>query len=50
MTTRNSLYAVIGVLAALVVAFGLYIAWQESQKPRLEIKLDNNGISVNGNG
>jgi len=48
--TRNSLYAVIGVLAALVVAFGIYVAWQESQKPKLEIKLDNNGISVNGNG
>jgi len=48
--TRNSLYAVIGVLAALVVAFGIYIAWQESQKPKLEITLDNNGISVNGNG
>lgn len=48
--TRNSLYTVIGVLAALVIGFGIYIAYQESQKPRLEIKLDNNGISVNGNG
>jgi hypothetical protein len=48
--SRNSLYAVIGLLAALVVAFGIYIAWQESQKPRLEIRLDQQGISVNGNG
>ncbi|HEY9012066.1 MAG TPA: hypothetical protein VIN06_13705 [Devosia sp.] len=48
--TRNSLYLVIGLLAALVVAFGIYIAWQESQKPRLEIKLDEQGISVHGNG
>ena len=48
--TRTSLYAVIVVLAALVVAFGVYVVWQESQNPKLEIKLYNNGISVNGNG
>lgn len=48
--TRNSLYAVIGLLAVLVIGFGLYIAYQESQKPSLEIRLDQNGLSVDGNG
>ena len=48
--TRNALFAVIGLLAALVVGFGLYIAYQESQKPSLEISLDDTGITVDGNG
>ena len=47
---RNSLYAVIAVLAIAVAGFAIYYFYQESQKPGLEIKLDNNGISVNGNG
>jgi hypothetical protein len=47
---RNSLYAVIGLLAALVVGFGLYLMYQETQKPALEIRLDEQGISVDGNG
>jgi hypothetical protein len=48
--TRSSLYAVIAVLTIALVAFGLYIAYQESQKPSLEIRLDETGISVDGNG
>jgi hypothetical protein len=48
--SRNALFAVIGLLAALVVGFGLYIAYQESQKPSLEIRLDDTGITVDGNG
>ncbi len=48
--SRNSLYAVIGILAALAIGFGIYIAWQESQKPRLEITVDSQGISIDGNG
>ena len=48
--SRNSLYAIIGLLAALVVGFGLYLMYQESQKPSLEIRLDEQGISVDGNG
>jgi hypothetical protein len=48
--SRSSLYALIGLLAVLVVGFGLYIVWQESQKPALEIKVNERGISVSGNG
>lgn len=48
--TRSSLYTVIAVLAALAVGFGIYIAYQETQKPALEIKVDEGGIKIDGNG
>jgi hypothetical protein len=48
--TRTSLYAVIGVLAAIAIALGIYIAYQQSQQPSLQIKVDKSGISVDGNG
>ena len=31
--SRNALYAVIAVLAVIVVGFGIYYVYQESQKP-----------------
>ena len=48
--SRNSLYALIGVLAVAVVAFGIYYFYQEQQKPALEIKVNEQGISIDGNG
>ena len=48
--TRSSLYIVIAALAAVAVGFGLYIAYQESQRPALEIKVDEAGIKIDGNG
>lgn len=48
--SRNSLYAVIAILAVIVVGFGIYFLYEESQKPRLEIKVNEQGISVHGNG
>lgn len=48
--TRSSLYIVIAALAAVAVGFGLYIAYQESQRPALEIKIDEGGIKIDGNG
>lgn len=48
--TRSSLYIVIAALAAAAVGFGLYIAYQESQRPALEIKVDEGGIKIDGNG
>jgi len=47
---RNGLYAVIGLLAIVVVALGFYLLYEQSQKPQLEIKVDKSGIQVNGNG
>jgi uncharacterized protein HemX len=48
--SRNSLYLVIALLAALAVGFGIYTIYQENQKPGLEIKFDDNGVKINGNG
>ncbi|WP_156342941.1 hypothetical protein [Devosia sp. A16] len=48
--TRSSLYTIIAVLAALVVGFGIYFAYQQSQKPALEIRVDQGGIKIDGNG
>ncbi len=47
--TRNSLYLLIGVLAVLVVGFAGYLVYQEQQKPGLEISVDGNGITIDGN-
>jgi hypothetical protein len=48
--TRSSLYGVIAILGAIVVAFGIYFVYLETQKPSLEIKVDGQGISIDGNG
>lgn len=48
--SRNSLYAVIAVLAIAVAGSAIYYFYQESQKPGLEIRIDDSGLSVNGNG
>jgi hypothetical protein len=48
--SRNTLYAVIAVLAIAVAGFAMYYFYQESQRPGLEIKVDEQGISVNGSG
>jgi len=46
-STRN---LVLVALAVLVVAGGAYYLWQEQQRPGLEIRLDGNGVRVQGNG
>jgi hypothetical protein len=48
--SRNGLYALIGILALIVVALGGYMFYQQSQQPSLEIKVDANGLQVKGNG
>ncbi len=48
--SRNGLYALIGALLIVVVALGGYMYYQQQQQPSLEIKLDSNGLEVNGNG
>jgi hypothetical protein len=48
--SRNGLYALIGILALIIVALGGYMLYHQSQQPSLEIKVDSNGIQVNGNG
>jgi hypothetical protein len=48
--SRNGLYTLIGVLLFALVAVGGYLIYDQSQKPNLEIRLDQSGIQVQGNG
>ena len=48
--SRNGLYLLIGMLAVIAVGLAGYLLYQQSQQPSLEIKVDSNGIQVNGNG
>lgn len=45
----NNLYLIIGVLVAAVIALGIYV-WREQSKPEgVEIRLDQNGVSIEKN-
>ena len=46
---RNALYALIAVLAVVVIGLGVYI-YNEQQKPGLSITVDETGIDIKGNG
>lgn len=46
---RNGLYLVIAVLLIAVVGFGIY-TYQQQTRPGVEVRVDNNGISIDGNG
>lgn len=48
--SRNNLYLVLAVLAVIVVPFGIYYVYQQQQQPQLEIRLDDQGLSIDGNG
>ena len=46
---RNALYMIIGALIVVVAGFSYY-AWQEEKKPDgVEIKLDQQGLSIQEN-
>lgn len=46
---RNGLYLVIAILLVAVVGFGVY-TYQQQTRPGVEVKVDDKGISINGNG
>jgi hypothetical protein len=48
--TRSSLYFVLAVLAVLVVGMAGYLVYQQTQQPSLEIRVDDQGIKIDGNG
>jgi hypothetical protein len=47
--SRNGLYLVIALLLIVVVGFGIY-TYQQQNRPGVEVRVDNNGISIDGNG
>lgn len=46
---RNGLYALIAILVVILAGVGIY-AYQQSQRPSLEVKVDGGGIKINGSG
>lgn len=46
---RNTLYLLLGALIVAVVGLGIYVYRQESQPDGIEIRVNDQGISVQGN-
>jgi hypothetical protein len=46
---QNRLYLIIGALVVAVVALGIYVMREEQKPDGVEIKLNENGISVEQN-
>lgn len=45
---RNGLYFVIGVLLVVVIGFAFY-TYQQQSRPGVEVRFDEQGISVDAN-
>ena len=48
--SRNGLYAVIALLLIVVVGYGIYAYQQQQAQPGIEVRVDEQGISIDGNG
>ncbi|WDR02147.1 hypothetical protein PSQ19_16020 [Devosia algicola] len=46
---RNSLYLLITLLIVVVIGFAIY-TYQQQTRPGVEVRVDEQGISINGNG
>lgn len=47
--SRNGLYAVIAILVIAIAAFGIY-TYQQQTRPGIEVRVDEQGVSIDGNG
>ena len=49
--SRNGLYVVIAILLIAIVGFGVYTYQQQQQaRPGIEVRIDEQGVSIDGNG
>lgn len=48
--SRNGLYAVIAILLVAVVGFAIYSYQQQQAQPGIEVRVDETGVSIDGNG
>ncbi len=48
--SRNGLYAVIVILLVAIVGFGIYTYQQQQARPGIEVRIDEQGVSIDGNG
>lgn len=47
---RNTLYGVIAILVIALAAFAIYTYQQQQAQPGIEVRVDEQGISIDGNG
>jgi len=47
--SQNSLYALIAVLVAVVVGFGIYVYQEETKPSGVELRIDEGGVSIQQN-
>lgn len=47
--SRNGLYAVIAILVIAVAAFAIYTVQQQQAQPGIQVRVDEQGISIDGN-
>ncbi|MBF0679944.1 MAG: hypothetical protein IR164_13510 [Devosia sp.] len=48
--SRNALYALVTILLVALVAFAIYAYQQQQARPGIEVRVDEQGISIDGNG
>jgi uncharacterized protein HemX len=50
LMNRNGLYAVIAILLVAIIGFGIYTYQQQQARPGIEVRIDEQGVSIDGNG
>lgn len=48
--SRNGLYAIIAILLVAIIGFGIYTYQQQQARPGIEVRIDEQGVSIDGNG
>lgn len=48
--SRNGLYAVIAILMVAIIGFAIYSYQQQQARPGVEVRIDEQGVSIDGNG
>jgi hypothetical protein len=46
---QNTLYLIIGVLVAVIIALGIYVYREQTRPKGVELKIDDKGISIQQN-
>jgi len=49
MSRNNGLYMIIGALMVAVIGLGIYVYQEESQPNGVELKIGQNGVSIEEN-
>lgn len=47
--TKNGLYILLGALLVIIIGFGIYTYQQETKPKGVELKIDEQGVSIEQN-